>query len=204
MQSAAIVNIVDDDEAVRDAIGMLMNSVKLSARTFDSARTFLASFDPSKPGCIVLDVRMPDMSGLDLQRELVRREVSTPIIIITGHGDVPMAVRALKEGAMDFIEKPFHDQDLLDSISKAITKSISLLREQAARARFRLQSNLLSAREKQVMDMLVAGKCSKDIGNALNISSKTVDVHRGHILDKTGAKSIIELVHLNLSHGQNL
>lgn len=204
MQSAAIVNIVDDDEAVRDAIGMLMNSVKLSARTFDSARTFLASFDPSKPGCIVLDVRMPDMSGLDLQRELVRREVSTPIIIITGHGDVPMAVRALKEGAMDFIEKPFHDQDLLDSISKAITKSVTLIGENAARARFRLQSNLLSAREKQVMDMLVAGKCSKDIGNALNISSKTVDVHRGHILDKTGAKSIIELVHLNLSHGQNL
>jgi len=203
MQSAAIVNIVDDDEAVRDAIGMLMNSVKLSARTFDSARTFLAGFDPGKPGCIVLDVRMPDMSGLDLQRELVRREVSTPIIIITGHGDVPMAVRALKEGAMDFIEKPFHDQDLLDSISKAIAKSISLISEHAARARFRLQSNLLSARERQVMDMLVAGKCSKDIGNALNISSKTVDVHRGHILDKTGAKSIIELVHLNLSRGQN-
>lgn len=203
MQSAAIVNIVDDDEAVRDAIGMLMNSVKLSARTFDSARTFLAGFDPSKPGCIVLDVRMPDMSGLDLQRELVRREVSTPIIIITGHGDVPMAVRALKEGAMDFIEKPFHDQDLLDSISKAIAKSISLISEHAARARFRLQSNLLSARERQVMDMLVAGKCSKDIGSALNISSKTVDVHRGHILDKTGAKSIIELVHLNLSRGQN-
>lgn len=196
MRAEVVVNIVDDDEAVRHALGMLMQSVKLATQSFGSAREFLDGFDPTRPGCVVLDIRMPEMSGLDLQRELAHRGLRIPIIFITGHGDVPMAVRALREGAMDFIEKPFHDQELLDSISRAVSRSVDMLREQRARASFLTHSNALSLRERQVMELLVAGKCSKEIALQLSISPKTVDVHRGHIMDKMRAKSLVELVHL--------
>lgn len=196
MLSEAIVHIVDDDEAVRHALSMLMHSVELKTSVFSSARAFLDSVDPTLPGCLVLDVRMPEMSGLDLQRELAKRDIKIPIIIITGHGDVPMVVRAMKEGAVDFLEKPFHDQDLLDSIATAVAKSITILQEQDARRLFLARSRHLSSREKQVMDLLIDGCCSKEIAIALGISPKTVDVHRGHVMDKMQVKSVIELVHL--------
>ena len=199
MRSEAIVNIVDDDEAIRDALSMLMHSVQLKTSVFPSARAFLDNVNPSIPGCLVLDVRMPEMSGLDLQRELAKREINIPIIIITGHGDVPMVVRAMKEGAVDFLEKPFHDQDLLDSIAKAITKSIAMLQEQDARSLFLSLSRHLSSREKEVMNLLIEGRCSKEIAIALGISPKTVDVHRGHVMDKMQVKSVIELVHLAIA-----
>lgn len=196
MLSEAIVNVVDDDEAVRHALSMLMHSVQLKTSVFPSARAFLDNVDPTVPGCLVLDVRMPEMSGLDLQRELAKREIKIPIIIITGHSDVPMAVRAMKEGAVDFLEKPFHDQYLLDSIAKAITRSLAMLQEQDARSLFLSRSRHLSSREKEVMSLLIEGRCSKEIAIALGIRPKTVDVHRGHVMDKMQVKSVIELVHL--------
>ncbi len=200
MNSDVMVYIVDDDAAIRRSLEMLLHSVGHKARSYASAREFLDSFDPSIAGCLVLDVRMPEMSGLDLQQMLVQHKIKIPVIIITGHGDVPMAVRAMKEGAVDFIEKPFHDQDLLDSIAKALAKSLEIQQQQNGQAKFRERVSRLSPRERQVMETLVAGKQCKVIASELGISPKTVDVHRSHIMEKMQVKSLVELVRLSMTN----
>lgn len=199
MRSDVAVYIVDDDEAVRDSLDLLMQSVGLNAKCFASAQTFLDAYDASKPGCLILDVRMPEMSGLDLQRVLNEKQIQIPIIIITGHGDVPIAVRAMKAGAMDVLEKPFNDQNLLDAITKAITKSSEAFEDQFSRDKFKQRAGHLSPREREIMDLLILGNGSKAIAAQLGISSKTVDVHRIHIMEKMEVKSVVELARLAVS-----
>lgn len=200
MQTDVTVYIVDDDEAVRHSLYLLIQSVGLLAKTCASAHAFLETYDASKPGCLILDVRMPEMSGLDLQRVLNERQVHIPVIIITGHGDVPLAVRAMKAGAMDVLEKPFNDQALLDAINKAVTKSSEAYQEQKDRARFERHAQHLSPREREIMDLLILGKGSKEIASLLGISRKTVDVHRIHIMEKMQVRTIVELARLTLNN----
>ena len=196
MRSDGAIYIVDDDEAIRDSLNLLMESVGLNATCFASANAFLDGYDASKPGCLILDVRMPDISGLDLQRILNERQIQIPIVIITGHGDVPIAVRAMKAGAMDVLEKPFNDQALLDAITNAVTKSNEAFEEQNSRAKLKNRAQHLSPREREIMDLLILGKGSKKIAAQLGISPKTVDVHRIHIMEKMEVKSIVELARL--------
>jgi len=194
-----IVFVVDDDEAICQSLRLLISDIGLEVRTFTSADRFLADYDPSQPGCLVLDVRMSGMSGLELQSRLRKQGMHIPTIIITGHGDVPMAVEAMKAGAMDFIEKPFRDQVLLDGIQKAIDcdRKIRQRHQQQQDVRSRMQH--LTQREREVMDRLVAGRTGKNIAYELGISQKTVDFHRANILEKTGVSSVVELV--RLTHG---
>ena len=194
-----IVFVVDDDEAICQSLRLLISDIGLEVRTFTSADRFLADYDPSQPGCLVLDVRMSGMSGLELQSRLRKQGMQIPTIIITGHGDVPMAVEAMKAGAMDFVEKPFRDQVLLDGIQKAIDcdRKIRQRHQQQQDVRSRMQH--LTQREREVMDRLVAGRTGKNIAYELGISQKTVDFHRANILEKTGVSSVVELV--RLTHG---
>jgi len=191
-----IVSVVDDDEAIRQSLGLLIEDIGLKVRTFSGAQQFLDQYDPSQPGCLVLDVRMSGMSGIELQARLNELNIDIPTIIITGHGDVPMAVETMKAGAMDFIEKPFRDQVLLDSVQRAVEldRRIRATKEHARGFQSRVEA--LTRRERQVMDMLVLGKPNKTIAYELGISPKTVDFHRTNILDKAGVGSVVELVRL--------
>lgn len=200
MTSDVTVYVVDDDEAVRHSLSLLLQSVKLNVKACESAGEFLDCYDAARPGCLILDVRMPEMSGLQLQRVLKEKAIQIPTIIITGHGDVPLTVRAMKEGAVDVIEKPFNNQSLLDSVIKAINISKETHQKQTARANFLKRVDRLSLRERQVMSLLVQGNSSKEIASKLSISSKTVDVHRNHIMDKMGVKTLVELVHMSVNH----
>jgi len=196
VQSDSTVHVVDDDTAICQSLALLMHSVGINVQCHASAQAFLDIFDATKPGCLLLDIRMPEMSGLELQQELKQRKIQIPVIILTGHADVALAVRAMKAGAMDVIEKPFHDQDLLDSVSKALTKSVEILQAQQKLTKFLERASMLSPREQEIMKMYIDGKCGKAIAADLNISPKTVNVHRGHILEKMQVRSMIELVHL--------
>ncbi len=191
-----IVFVVDDDEAICQSLRLLIEDIGLAARTFSGARQFLDHYDPLQPGCLVLDVRMSGMSGIELQARLNELNVAIPTIIITGHGDVPMAVETLKAGAIDFIEKPFRDQVLLDSVQRAIEldRRIRATREHTRGFQSRIEG--LTRRERQVMDLLILGKSNKVIAYELGISSKTVDFHRTNILDKAEVASVVELVRL--------
>ena len=191
-----IVFIVDDDEAICESLRLLIGDIGLEVKTFHSARQFLSEYAPSQPGCLVLDVRMSGMSGLELQAKLHERAIEIPTIIITGHGDVPMAVEALKAGALDFIEKPFRDQVLLDSIQKAVDLDARARRLHKERQDVQSRVQLLTRRESEIMERLVAGKANKSIAYELGISPKTVDFHRANILAKTGVNSVVELVRL--------
>jgi FixJ family two-component response regulator len=191
-----VVFVVDDDEAVCESLRLLIGDIGLEVRTFTSAKQFLEQYDASHPGCLVLDVRMSGMSGLELQSRLVEMAVRIPTIIITGHADVPMAVEAMKTGAMDFIEKPFRDQVLLDSIQKAVDMDLRTRREHRERQDVQSRIGLLTQREREVMERLVAGKSNKSIAFDLGISQKTVDFHRANILEKVGVSSVVELVRL--------
>ncbi len=199
------VFVVDDDEAICESLRLLIGDIGLEVRTFTSARQFLEKYDASHPGCLVLDVRMSGMSGLELQSKLLELGMRIPTIIITGHADVPMAVEAMKAGAMDFIEKPFRDQVLLDSIQKAVDLDLRIRRQQRERQDVQSRIRLLTQREREVMDRLVAGKSNKSIAFDLGISQKTVDFHRANILEKIGVSSVVELVRLTQiaasSHG---
>ncbi|MEA1889046.1 MAG: response regulator FixJ [Pseudomonadota bacterium] len=197
-EKEAIVFIVDDDASVRDSLRWLIESVQLSVRCFATAQEFLDGYDNQQTGCVVLDVRMPGISGLDLQEELKQQNFVLPVIIITGHADVPMAVRAFKSGVFDFIEKPFNDQRLIDRIQQAIEKSrsqkVSIQRRQDARDRLKK----LSSREKQVLDCIVAGYSNKTMARELDISVKTVETHRANLMSKMKAGSVSELVRISL------
>lgn len=198
MSATATVFVVDDDEAVRESIQLLVESAGLAVEVFASARAFLESYDPGRHGCLVTDIRMPGMSGLELQEHLAASGVTLPVIVLTGHGDVPAAVRALKAGAVDFVEKPFQPQALLDLIGQAIDRD-SRIREASAREAAvaeRLES--LTPREREVMELVVAGKANKVIAAELDISERTVELHRGRIMRKMKVRSLADLMRLVL------
>jgi two-component system, LuxR family, response regulator FixJ len=193
------VFLIDDDEPVLTAVALLMKSAGLECRTYSSALAFLEEFDPEKPGCVVTDMRMPGMSGLDLQEELSRRDYAPPMILITGHGDVSAAVRAMKQGAADFIEKPFSDQILLDAVMKAIDRD-RIQRQDLAKSRQRQDRFAnLSEREHEVMTGVVAGKPNKIIADDLGLSIKTVEFHRSNVMAKLKVESVAELVQMVIS-----
>ena len=194
-----VVFVVDDDEAICRSLGLLIGDIGLEVKTFNSAQHFLSAYDPAQPGCLVLDVRMSGMSGLELQSRLNELGITIPTIIMTGHGDVPMAVEAMKAGALDFVEKPFRDQVLLDSIQKAIALDQRIRDAKRRRADLESRIDLLTERERQIMDLLILGKAGKVIAYELNISQKTVDFHRTNVLSKLGVNSVVDLV--RLTHG---
>ncbi len=197
-RSDPIVFIVDDEEAVRGSIEMLVRSLSLRAETFATAQEFLDDFDAAQPGCIVLDLRMPGMSGLELQQELAAMGATIPIIFITAHGDVPMAVSALKGGAMDFIQKPFRDQDLIDKIQAALGQDAEARTSLADRERVKARIALLTPREREVMELVVAGKANKVIAADLGLSERTVEIHRARVMAKMVADSLPRLVQMVL------
>ena len=198
---APVVFVVDDDPAMRDSLRWLIESTGLNVETFGDAQTFLARIRPELPGCLVLDVRMPGMSGLDLQAELARRGIGLPTIVVTGHAEVPMAVRAVKAGAIDFIEKPFSDQLLLDRVRQAldIDRQEREVRRRRGEARSRLET--LTAREREVLGLVAAGKANKEIAAELRLSTKTVEVHRAHVMSKMAVDSLAELIRVAILAG---
>lgn len=189
-----LVYIVDDDEAIRDSLSMLMSSVGLASRTFESAVEFLESYDPAAHSCLVADIRMPGLSGLELQQELNGRGVAMPLLFITGHGDVPMAVKAMQDGAIDFLQKPFRDQDLIDRIHKALQRDSSTRQEQLRVQSLRERLEKLTPREREVMEKVVRGCANKVIAMDLGVSQRTVELHRARVMQKMGVRSLAELV----------
>jgi len=192
----AVVFVVDDDPAVREALCSLIRSVGLNAEAFASAQDFLNSPRPDAAACLVLDVRMPGLSGLDLQRELAGSGERIPIIFITGHGDIPMSVRAMKAGAAEFLPKPFRDQDLLDAIGQALERDQAARKERAALAEIRGRYDKLTAREREVAPLIVRGMLNKQAAAELGISEITVKVHRRNVMRKMKVRSLAELVRM--------
>jgi FixJ family two-component response regulator len=199
----AIVFVVDDDSSIREAIKSLVSLVGLRVETFGTAQEFLRNERPDLPGCVVLDVELPGLSGLDLQRELAAHGITLPIIFITGYGDfitgygdIPMSVRAMKAGALEFLTKPFQDQDLLDAIHQALERDRAARQHSREIAELRERFDALTSREKEVMRLVVAGWLNKQIGFELKISEITVKIHRGRVMNKMGAQSLAELVRM--------
>jgi two-component system response regulator FixJ len=190
----ALIYVVDDDEAVRDSLTMLLRAVGLPGQAFSSAATFLENYDPEQHGCLVADIRMPGMSGLELQDELNRRGAPIPLVFITGHGDVPMAVDAMKSGALDFIEKPFRDQDLLDRVHQALSWDKERRSEKLKTLAIRERLVTLTPRETQVMELVVQGQANKVIAMDLGVSQRTVEIHRARVMEKMGVRSVAKLV----------
>jgi FixJ family two-component response regulator len=191
-----IVFVVEDDSSMREALTDLITSVGLLVEPFKSAREFLERRRLDAPGCLVLDVRLPGLSGLDLQRELVRTEAPIPIIFITGHGDIPMSVRAIKEGAVEFLAKPFRDQDLLDAIQHALEIDRAARQERSMVAEVRRRYESLTKREREVMKLVVSGLLNKQIAGELGSSEVTVKMHRGQVMRKMKAQSLVQLVRM--------
>ncbi len=196
MNVEPVTYIIDDDKAVRDSLQWLIESVGLQVRTYETAQHFLEEVDHNAAGCLVLDVRLPGMSGLDLLEHMEKIGISLPTIMITGHGDVPVAVRAMKAGAVDFIEKPFSDQVLLDRVRDALERNKSNRRNAAEMTEIQLRLAKLTPRERQVMRLVVQGKLNKQIATELGLSHKTIEVHRAHVMEKMGAASLAELVRM--------
>jgi two-component system response regulator FixJ len=197
----SIVFVVDDDQALRDSLSWLLESVRLPARTFTSAQEFLQFYDRNQPGCLVLDVRMPGMSGLELLDRLVAEEAPIPVILLTAHADVPMAVRALKTGAVDFLTKPFNSQELLDRIQVALENDRRGRRNRAQIAGFTERFDTLTPREREVMTLVVGGCSNKEIAARLGVSAKTVEAHRNKVMEKTQAGSVADLVRMAIACG---
>jgi FixJ family two-component response regulator len=195
-ESASIVFVVDDDQQIREGLQSLMKSVGLSIKTFAAAQDFLAAERPDAPACLVLDVRMPGLSGLDFQMQLREANIEIPIIFITGHGDIPMSVRAMKAGAHEFLTKPVRSQDLLDAIHKALAWDSERRQERGALDQIRWRFESLTPREKEVLDLLVAGFSNKQIGEQLGTSELTIKTHRAHLMEKTRAGSLAALVRM--------
>jgi FixJ family two-component response regulator len=191
-----VVFVIDDDPSVRAALDSLIRSVALNVQSFATTEEFLRTDRPQAPGCIVLDVRLPGRSGLDFQHEMARSDIRLPVIFITGHGDVPMSVRAIKAGAIEFLTKPFRDQDLLDAIQDGIERDRSQ-RDAAARVEdLRARFSALTSREREIMLKVAAGRPNKQIAAELKLSEFTVKVHRGHVMQKMKAKSLADLVRM--------
>jgi FixJ family two-component response regulator len=194
MNATPTVHVIDDDAAVRNSLRFLIESAHLSVQTFESAQEFLDKYNPHAPGCVLLDVRMPGMSGLELHERLIADQCALPVIFITGHGDIQMAVQTLKAGAVDFIEKPFGDADLLDRIHKAIELSESILSRRASESQLSERIARLTGRERQVLSMIAHGNANKLIATQLGVSEKTVEAHRANINRKLSASCVAELV----------
>jgi FixJ family two-component response regulator len=197
-----IVYVVDDDEAVRDALGMLFKSIGLVHEAYASALDFLQRYDPGRHSCLIADIRMPGLSGLELQQRLNDQRAEIPVIFITGHGDVPMAVTAMKSGAADFIQKPFRDQDLIDRINQALEKDSSNRAALGERNDIRRRLETLTPREREVLDLVVHGKANKVIAGDLKLSQRTVEIHRARVMEKMQASSLAHLVRMVLEVGQ--
>ncbi|HUT88104.1 MAG TPA: response regulator [Thermoguttaceae bacterium] len=200
MTTDPTVFVVDDDQAIRESLHRLMESVGLAVQTYPTAEAFLESYDPARPGCLVLDIRMPGMTGLELQEKLARDRITMPAIIVSAHGDVEKAVQAMKAGAVDFLKKPFRAEVLLDRIRQALDLDARIRRKAAERAEIAARFDLLTPRESEVLALLVDGKAPKEIAFKLGLSRKTVDVHRGHVMTKLRADSVVDLVRMAQIH----
>jgi RNA polymerase sigma factor (sigma-70 family) len=196
IQEAPVVFVVDDDPSVRRAIKRLVESVGLRAELFGSAQEFLRSERPDAPSCLVLDIRLPGISGLDFQRELAETSIHIPIIFITAHGDIPMTVRAMKAGAVEFLTKPFHDQDLLDAIQQGLGRDRIRRAQEAEIARLRERFDSLTPREREVLPLVVSGRPNKQIAAEIGTSEATIKVHRSQLMRKMGVPSLADLVRM--------
>ena len=196
-----IVMVVDDDSGVRNAMRALLKSVGLESALYASAQEFLAAYQPAQPGVLVLDIRMPGMSGLELQQQLSLRGAVIPVIFMTGHGDIPMAVEAMQHGAFDFLQKPFRDQDLLDRIQRAIAKDAEVRKSLGEHERINAHLSELTPREREVLDLLTQGLQNKSIAQKLSVSPRTIEIHRARILKKLGVKSVADLVRMAMRLG---
>ena len=195
----ATIFIVDDDPAIQDSLSWLLETVGYSVKAFLSAQAFLDAFTPEMRGCMILDIRLPGMSGLQLQQKMTADGIRLPVIIISGHGDIPMAVKAMQQGALTFLEKPFRDQELLDSIQDALERDDRNRKIDSLREQVRQRLDTLTPREHEVLERIVEGDSSRVIGEFYDISVKTVEVHRAHVMEKMQAKSLPELVQMVLS-----
>lgn len=191
-----LVHIVDDDPAIRDALAWLFLSRRVDARQWESGETFLAAWEPAMPGCILLDIRMAGMSGLEVFDQLLERGAVQPVVFLSGHGDLPLAVEMLKRGAVDFIEKPFNDNDLVDRVLIALDRGAERAQAQRRRADLEQRRASLSSREHEVMQQVLEGKLNKQIAEALGVTMRTVEVHRARVLEKMGVRNSVELARL--------
>ncbi len=196
MEPDKLVFVVDDDAPLRESLADLLRSIGLRVETFASAQEFLRSKRPDVPSCLVLDVRLKGLSGLDLQKRLIEADIEIPIIFITGHGDIPMAVQAMKAGALEFLRKPFRDQDLLDAVQQALYRDRKAREQRAEIAELRKRFDSLTPREREVMALVAAGLLNKQVAGELGTSEASVKVHRQHVMDKLGADSLAELVRM--------
>lgn len=201
MNAAATVFIVDDDAAVRDGLAMLLDTAGFMVETYDGAATFLAGCSASRSGCLILDVRMPEMTGPELQAELNRRGIDLPIIFLTAHGDIPTTVQAMKQGAVDFLTKPVVGSELLERVRAALEKSVQLHQQASATQALRERLEGLTQRELEVMKLVADGLPNKEIARSLGISHRTVEVHRARVMQKTGATNLVELSRLAEASG---
>jgi two-component system response regulator FixJ len=199
MTKSPIVMVVDDDSGVRNAMRALLKSVGLNAVLFASAQEFLAAYDPLQPGCLLLDIRMPGMSGMDLQQELNLRGAVIPVIFMSGHADIPMAVEAMQHGAFDFLQKPFRDQELLDRVQRALARDAETRARLRHTDRIRERLATLSPREREVLDLVTQGKANKMVAGDLGVSQRTVEIHRAHVMQKMEAGSLAELVRMMMA-----
>jgi FixJ family two-component response regulator len=188
--------LVDDDHAVRDSFSLLFETAGFAFEIYDSAEAFLQAYCPGRPGCLILDVNMPGMSGPELQAELARREVHLPIIFLTGYGDIPMTVRAIKAGAVDFLTKPVQGKRLMELITAALQNDVQMHEQAAVEPAFCIRISGLTPREMEVMSLAVAGYTNKEIARYLNISHRTVEIHRARVMEKTGASNLLELARM--------
>ncbi len=196
MREEAIIHIVDDDESLRGALGTLFRSVGLQSSPYDSVRAFLDADLASAPGCLLLDVRLPGMSGLDFQSQLDSLGITLPVIMMTGHGDIPMTVQAMKAGAVDFLPKPFREQDLLDAVTTAIARDRGQRAQRGDRDSLKARYDALTRREREVMGLVTAGRLNKQVAGDLGLSEITVKIHRGTMMRKMGARTLADLVRM--------